>query len=132
ADVSILRLGDLAAELGPRVEELRREAEAAREQREMIATLNSLRGSLLQGEWRAARQAVKKGTARLEVLRASLAAAEQESQAYAVEYAGQKETLARAHDARLEGERRLGALRLAALHAAARGELLGERLKAAG
>ncbi|HXO66771.1 MAG TPA: AAA family ATPase, partial [Candidatus Dormibacteraeota bacterium] len=29
ADVSILRLGDLAAELGPRVEELRREAEAA-------------------------------------------------------------------------------------------------------
>jgi chromosome segregation protein len=131
ADISILRLGDLAAELGPRVEELRREAEAAREQREMTAALDSLRGSLLQGEWRAARQAVKKGGARLEVLRASLAAAQQESQAYAVEYAAQKETLARAHDARLESERRLGALRLAATHAGSRVELLAERLGAA-
>src|SRR3984893_8671677 len=129
-ECSILRVGDLAAELGPRVEELRREAEAAREQREMTAGLESLRGNLLQGEWRAARQALKKGTARLEVLRASLAAAEQESQAYAVEYAAQKETLARAHDARLEGERRLGALRLAATHAASRVELLAERLGA--
>ncbi|HXO66976.1 MAG TPA: hypothetical protein VN863_03170, partial [Candidatus Dormibacteraeota bacterium] len=43
----------------------------------------------------------------------------------------QKETLARAHDARLEGERRLGALRLAAIHAASRVELLRERLNAA-
>jgi chromosome segregation protein len=131
ADISILRLGDLAAELGPRVEELRREAAAAGEQREMTAGLDALRGSLLQGEWRAVRQAVKKGAARLEVLRASLAVAEQESNAFAVEYASQKETLARAHDARLEGERRLGALRLAATHAASRAELLGERLSAA-
>jgi chromosome segregation protein len=131
ADVSILRLGDLAAELGPRVEELRREAHVAQEQREMTAELDSLRGSLLQGEWRAARQAVKKGTARVEVMGASVAAAEQESQAYVVRYAAEKETLARAHDARLEGERRLGALRLAATHAASRVELLTERSSAA-
>ena len=131
ADVSILRLGDLAAELGPRVEELRRQAEAAREQREMTAALDSLRGSLLQGEWRAARQAVKKATARVETLRVAVTAAEQESQTFGVEYSGHKEQLARAHDARLERERSLGAMRLAATHASARGRAAGKRLAAA-
>jgi chromosome segregation protein len=131
ADVSILRLGDLAAELGPRVVELRRQADAAREQREMTGRLATLRGSLLQGEWRAARQAVKKATAKVETLTAAAAAAERDSQTYAVEYDAHKERLAQAHDARLERERSLGAMRLTATHAAARVDLLTERLGAA-
>jgi chromosome segregation protein len=131
ADVSILRLGDLAEELGPRVEELRRQADAAREHQAMTARLGSLRGSLLQGEWRAARQAVKKATARVETLRAAATAAAQDSETYAVEYNAHKDRLAHAHDARLERERSLGAMRLAATHASARVDLLTERLGAA-
>jgi len=130
AGVSILRLGDVAAELGPRVEELRRQAEAAREQRGITGQLEALRGSLLQGEWRQARQAVKKATARVETLRTAAAAAETDAQAFAVDYEAQREKLARAHDARLERERRMGALRLAATHAGAKVELLAERLAA--
>ena len=130
AGVSILRLGDVAAELAPRVEELRRQAEAAREQHGITGRLEALRGSLLQGEWRQARQAVKKATARVETLRTAAAAAETDAQAFAVDYEAQREKLARAHDARLERERRMGALRLAATHAGAKVELLAERLAA--
>src|SRR5258708_7597005 len=75
ADVSILRLGDIAAELGPRVEELRRQAGAAREHEELTARLATLRGSLLQGEWRQARLAGKKATAPPESMAAAGAAA---------------------------------------------------------
>src|SRR5258708_30694049 len=72
ADISILRLGDIAVELGPRVEELRRQAEAAREHEELTGRLATLRGSLLQGEWRQARLAVKKSAARGEADRAAV------------------------------------------------------------
>ncbi|HXA42517.1 MAG TPA: AAA family ATPase [Candidatus Solibacter sp.] len=128
ADVSILRLGDIASELGPRVEELRRQAEAAREHEELTARLATLRGSLLQGEWRQARLAVKKATARLESMAAAVAAAEADALGFATIYEAEKEKLARAHDARLESERRLGGLRLAATHAASKAELVAERL----
>jgi chromosome segregation protein len=128
ADVSILRLGDVAAELGPRVEELRRQAEAARLQRDVTSQLEALRGSLLQGEWRQARQAVKKATARVETLSTAAASAEAEALAFAADYEAHKEKLAGAHDARLQRERRMGALRLAATHAGAKVELLAERL----
>jgi chromosome segregation protein len=131
ADVSILRLGDVAAELGPRVEELRRQAEAARLQRDVTSQLDALRGSLLQGEWRQARQAVKKATARVETLRAAATTAEAEALAFAVDYEAHKEKLAGAHDARLQRERRMGALRLAATHAGSKVELLAERLASA-
>ncbi len=128
ADVSILRLGDVAAELGPRVEELRRQAEAAREHEQLSARLAGLRGGLLQGEWRQARLAVKKATARVESMAAAVAAADADAVGFATLYEAEKEKLARAHDARLESERRLGGLRLAATHAASKAELTAERL----
>jgi chromosome segregation protein len=131
ADVSILRLTDLAGELEPRVEALRSQAEAALRHREATAQLEQLRGSLLRGEWLTARQAVKKTTARVESLSAAVEVAQVESNGFAAEYDAHKEKLARAHEARIDLERRMGTLRLAASHAGGRLELLAERLGAA-
>ena len=131
ADVSILRLNDLTGELGPRVEELRAQAEAAQRQADAIRRLEELRGSLLRGEWLVARQAVKKARARVETLGALVAAARTESESFAATYGAHRERLARAHDARLEREREMGAMRLSASAAGGRVALLDERLAAA-
>jgi chromosome segregation protein len=130
ADITVLRLNDLAGELGPRVEELRRQAEAARSHAELSQRLDVLRGSLLRGEWLAARQRVKKSALRVAGLDAAVAQARQEAVAAAVAHAAQRELLARAHDARLARERELGTLRLAANEAGSRLRLLAERLAA--
>jgi chromosome segregation protein len=131
ADISILRLTDLAGELEPRVEALRVQAEAARRHAEATGQLESLRGSLLRGEWLAARQAVKKATARAQSLSAAVEAARADAVAFAAQYEAHKQRLAGAHEARVELERRMGTLRLAASHAGGRLELLDERLAAA-
>jgi chromosome segregation protein len=131
ADVSILRLTDLAGELEPRVEALRSQAEAALRHREATAELEQLRGSLLRGEWLAARQAMKKAEGRVQSLTAAVEAADLETNGFAAEYDAHKEKLARAHEARIDLERRMGTLRLAASHAGGRLELLAERLSAA-
>ena len=132
SDVTVLRLNDLAGELGPRVEELRRQAEAARAEAELTARLDTLRGSLLRGEWLAARQKVKKAEARVATLEAAVAQARSDADVAAAEHSAQRDRLARAHDARLARERQLGALRLTANEAASRLQLLAERLAAAG
>ena len=131
ADVSILRLTDLAGELAPRVEELRNQADAARRHGDAVAQLETLRGSLLRGEWLAARQAVKKAGVRVENLGGSVEAARAEAVTFAADYDAHKEELAEAHEARVDLERRMGTLRLAASHASGRQELLAERLTAA-
>jgi chromosome segregation protein len=132
SDATVLRLRDLAGELGPRVEELRRQAETARAEAELSARLDSLRGSLLRGEWLAARQQVKKAGARVAGLEAAVAAARAEAEFAAAEHAAQRERLARAHEARLARERELGTLRLAATEASSRLALLAERIDASG
>ena len=131
SDVTVLRLNDLAGELGPRVEELRRQAEAARAEAELTARLDTLRGSLLRGEWLAARQKVKKAQARVATLETSVGHARAESDVAAAEHSAQRDRLAKAHDARLARERELGTLRLAATEASSRLQLLAERLEGA-
>ena len=131
SDVTVLRLNDLAGELGPRVEELRRQAEAARTEAELTTRLDALRGSLLRGEWLAARQKVKKAQARVVTLEAAVAEAGAAAEVAAAEHAAQRDRLGRAHDARLARERELGALRIAATEASSRLQLLAERLDAA-
>jgi chromosome segregation protein len=130
ADVTVLRLNDLAGELGPRVEELRHQAEAARNEADLAARLEVLRGSLLRGEWLAARQRVKRSSARVATLETAVAQARDEARTAAAAHGEQREKLARAHDARLARERELGGLRLAATEAASNLELLAERLAA--
>ncbi|MEA2681732.1 MAG: chromosome segregation protein [Chloroflexota bacterium] len=131
ADITVLRLNDLAGELGPRVEELRRQADAARSEAELTARLDVLRGSLLRGEWLAARQRVKKAAARVVTLEAAVTQARADAATAAAAHANQREELARAHDARLARERELGSLRLAAGDAGAQLQLLAERIAAA-
>jgi chromosome segregation protein len=132
SDVTVLRLNDLAGELGPRVEELGRQAEAARAEAELTARLDVLRGSLLRGEWLAARQRLKKATNRVASLTETLTAARREAEAAGAAHSAQRERLARAHDARLARERELGALRLKATEASSRLQLMAERIAASG
>ena len=132
ADITVLRLHDLAGELGPRVEELGRQADAARTEAEITARLGVLRGSLLRGDWLAARQRVKKSGVRVANHEASVAQARADAATAAAVHATQREDLARAHDARLARERELGTLRLAANDARSQVQLLAERLAAAG
>ncbi|MFN2464318.1 MAG: chromosome segregation SMC family protein [Candidatus Dormibacteria bacterium] len=132
SDVTVLRLNDLAGELGPRVEELRRQAETARAEADLVSRLETLRGSLLRGEWLASRQRVKKAEARVVTLESAVAQARGEAVAAAEENGAQRERLARAHDARLARERELGALRLEATQASAQVRLLSERRATAG
>ena len=130
SDTTVLRLNDLAGELGPRVEELGRQAEAARTEAELTQRLDVLRGSLLRGEWLAARQRVKKAATRVSGLSEAVALARQQAEAAGLAHSVQRERLARAHDARLTQERELGALRLAATEASSQLQLLAERLAA--
>ena len=127
ADVDLLRLRDLARELEPRVVELRSQAEKARRQQELQAELATLRGSLLRGEWLAARQREQRAGQRVETLGKQVAAARVETEQASAEYERRREQVAAAHDARLTRERELGTLRLAATHAEARVALLAER-----
>ncbi|HEY8739741.1 MAG TPA: AAA family ATPase, partial [Candidatus Dormibacteraeota bacterium] len=113
SDVTVVRLNDLAGELGPRVEELRRQADAARSEADLGARLAVLRGSLLRGEWLSARQRAKKAMVKAGNLEATVAEAGVRAVAAAAAHGSQRERLARAHDARLARERELGALRLA-------------------
>ena len=131
SDTTVLRLNDLAGELGPRVQELGRQADAARTEAELTQRLDILRGSLLRGEWLAARQRVKKASVRVGALEETVASAGWEALGAAEAHAAQRERLARAHDARLARERELGALRLAATEASSRLQVLAERLAAA-
>ncbi|HEV3230682.1 MAG TPA: AAA family ATPase, partial [Candidatus Dormibacteraeota bacterium] len=131
ADLSLLRLDDLVRELAPRVAELRSQAEQAGRHNELTARLQALRGSLLRGEWLAARQRVARLEARVQALTAQVAGAAQESESTARAYEAQRQRLAAAHDARLQRERRLGELRLAASQAVARVELVEERERVA-
>jgi chromosome segregation protein len=130
ADMSMVRLRDLAHELGPRVDELRVQAERASSFREMDDRLAGLRGSLLRGEWLAARQRVARAETRERALDGAVAAAAAEAGAYAERYAQERTRLAIAQDARLQRERELGELRVAAGTAAGRVELLQERYDA--
>ncbi|MEA2646358.1 MAG: chromosome segregation protein [Chloroflexota bacterium] len=128
ADISILRLHDLSGELGPRVEELRLQAEAARTHAEATSRLEALRGSLLRGEWLAARQAVKRSAAKVAAANAAVEASRTEAERFGREYDAAREEMARAQEARVDRERAIGTLRLAATHAASRVELLAERI----
>jgi chromosome segregation protein len=131
ADISIVRLNDVVHELSPRVEELRVQAEQAQRHQELDLELTQLRGSLLRGEWLAARQRQSRAAHRVEALRRAVEDARTESDRFAADYEQHKERLAAAHDARLLRERELGRLRLGLHHAESQAQLLAERELAA-
>lgn len=119
--------GGRLAELLPRIEELRAEAELAEQAAELRRRLRALRGNLERSAWLAAVAEAQRLDRQLQSARRRRSGAVAELQAYQVLYRAQREELERAERGRLARERRLGVLALARQRLEAEAALWGER-----
>ncbi|HEX2681985.1 MAG TPA: AAA family ATPase, partial [Candidatus Dormibacteraeota bacterium] len=126
---NLLRLEDLKTELGPRLETLRVQAEAAREAAEATKRLELLRGSIVWEEWREARDAHRKATSQQQSLERKLIEAREQARVAEDEFQTGRAAMQEAQDRRLARQQTLGKLRLQLSDADHRVQLAQERVE---
>ncbi|HKV87886.1 MAG TPA: AAA family ATPase [Candidatus Dormibacteraeota bacterium] len=125
---NLLRLEDLKLEIEPRLEVLRLQAVAAREVAEATARLELLRGSIAWEEWREARDAHRKASSQVQSLERRLIEAREQARSAEDEFQRGRDAMQVAQDRRLSRQRTLGQLRLQASEAVHRLQLAEERV----
>ncbi|PYX77919.1 MAG: hypothetical protein DMG70_33465, partial [Acidobacteria bacterium] len=109
---NLLRLEDVRQELEPRREQVRTQAEAAREAAAANVRLEVLRGSIVWEEWREARDAHRRAHSQQQSLERRLTEASAEVTRAEADFQAARQEMESAQDRRLSRQRAIGALRL--------------------
>src|SRR5207248_10344982 len=102
---NLLRLEDIRQEIGPRLEVVRTQAEAARQAEEATRRLEVLRGSLVYEEWREARDTHRRAQSQTQSLQRRLAEAKMLAETAEQDFRRWRAELEAAQDRRLERQR---------------------------
>ena len=109
---NLLRLEDVRQELEPRREQVRTQAEAAREAAAANVRLEVLKGSMVWEEWREARDAHRRAHSQQQSLERRLTEASAEVTRAEADFQAARQEMESAQDRRLSRQRAIGALRL--------------------
>jgi chromosome segregation protein len=124
---NLVRLEDVRGEIGPRLELVKAQADAAREAEAAQRRLGMLRGSLAWEEWREARAAHKRADSQAQSLARRLAEARAQSELAETDYKRWRLEVQAAQDRRLRRQEALSGLKLELATARHQLELAGER-----